>query len=301
MFVLDADSSSIHTHGMVYSPTDPSMLISVGEDGVKIWDLNKQALRRALKNTPRMNCLAISPNGKQLAGCQQHFGSQTKCNILTYTVPGGRTKETISTPFTYCNYIQYSPEGGMLAVSGTERRFHDGALRRWNLDTGKQRRAIEGHEGQIGVFGFSSDGRHLVTGGEDKLAHIWNHSSREQLATLKHPEKVWGACFSNDGSIVATVGGKNIFLWSVPKGKKLATLKGHSDTVFDLAISPDGEKLASASADKTVRFWSLSSKMEIAVYEWEVGELRNVAFSCDGMTAAVSSDSGKIVVWDVVD
>jgi hypothetical protein len=32
---------------------------------------------------------------------------------------------------------------------------------------------------------------------------------------------------------------------------------------------------------------------------WDIGRLRSVAFSPDGMLAAGAGDKGKIVVWDV--
>jgi WD40 repeat protein len=33
--------------------------------------------------------------------------------------------------------------------------------------------------------------------------------------------------------------------------------------------------------------------------KWGIGKLHSIAFSPDGTLAAVGSDSGKIVVWDV--
>ncbi|HEV2293407.1 MAG TPA: WD40 repeat domain-containing protein [Tepidisphaeraceae bacterium] len=52
-------------------------------------------------------------------------------------------------------------------------------------------------------------------------------------------------------------------VWNVENGLCVRELAGHSDTVFRMALSPDGDVLASASADGTVRFWSLSSGKEL--------------------------------------
>jgi WD40 repeat protein len=41
--------------------------------------------------------------------------------------------------------------------------------------------------------------------------------------------------------------------WDSATGKELWSLKGHADPVYDVAFSPNGQRLASASGDKTVK------------------------------------------------
>ncbi|MFM6754395.1 MAG: WD40 repeat domain-containing protein, partial [Dolichospermum sp.] len=40
-------------------------------------------------------------------------------------------------------------------------------------------------------------------------------------------------------------------------GELLQTLTGHSDSVWSLAYSPDGQTLASGSLDNTIKIWRL--------------------------------------------
>ena len=53
--------------------------------------------------------------------------------------------------------------------------------------------------------------------------------------------------------------------------------QGHSGWVSDIAFSPDGSTLASASHDKTVKIWSVESKEEGAKLEGHEGWVLGVA------------------------
>jgi WD40 repeat protein len=66
-----------------------------------------------------------------------------------------------------------------------------------------------------------------------------------------------------------------------------------------LAFHPSGRYLAATSNDATVKLYDTSTWKVAQSFNWEIGRLRSVAFSPDGMLAAAGGDKGKIVVWDV--
>jgi WD40 repeat protein len=67
-----------------------------------------------------------------------------------------------------------------------------------------------------------------------------------------------------------------------------------------LAVSHDGNLLASAGEDRTIRLWDLkASGKQIRAIDGHAEPIRSVAFSPDGRTLASSSDDKTIKLWDI--
>ncbi|KAA3662995.1 MAG: hypothetical protein DWQ04_11865, partial [Chloroflexi bacterium] len=78
------------------------------------------------------------------------------------------------------------------------------------------------------------------------------------------------------------------------------TLSGHEDWVRSVAFSPDGQTLASGSADGTVRLWDLSHPgAEPVVLSGHASSVGSVAFSPDGQTLASGGEDQKVRLWDL--
>jgi len=76
-----------------------------------------------------------------------------------------------------------------------------------------------------------------------------------------------------------------------------ARLREPGATVLQMTFSPDGRRLATANADKTVRVWDVESGREVGTLQHDAAVL-SVAYSPDGRWLASGGDDGKVRVWD---
>ncbi|MGW8250937.1 MAG: WD40 repeat domain-containing protein, partial [Anaerolineales bacterium] len=76
------------------------------------------------------------------------------------------------------------------------------------------------------------------------------------------------------------------------------TLRGHSSDVWDLAYSPDGGQLASASLDGTAKLWDAESGVEIFTLGGHQKALRAIAYNPDGSQLATADEEGVVILWD---
>jgi hypothetical protein len=76
-------------------------------------------------------------------------------------------------------------------------------------------------------------------------------------------------------------------------------LTGHTYPVEKVAFSPDGELLASASDDGTVRFWDVGSEKSHGQPLTHTAPVWDVAFSPDGKLLATASADETVQLWDV--
>jgi WD40 repeat protein len=103
---------------------------------------------------------------------------------------------------------------------------------------------------------------------------------------------------SGDGSRVAVLAGPQVRVWQVSTGTELATLTDGRRLFAGLAFSADNRYLGVVHQD-AVSLYDTTSWTVARTYAWKVGTLRSLAFSPDGATAAVGSDKGKVVVFDL--
>lgn len=178
---------------------------------------------------------------------------------------------------------------------------------------------IQAHNGSIWSIKFSLDGKYLASAGEDCVIHVWQVVEAEKRGELllDRPELLLLA--NSNGSPEPTtmsprrrgrssVSRKSLSLENiyVPDSvfglsdKPFCSFHGHLDDVLDLAWSKS-QDLLSASMDKTVRLWSLSTHTCLKVFSHS-DYVTCIQFNpVDDRYFISGSLDAKVCVWSIPD
>jgi eukaryotic-like serine/threonine-protein kinase len=86
-----------------------------------------------------------------------------------------------------------------------------------------------------------------------------------------------------------------------PLGTTFLTYHGHSGAVYALSLSPNGQYMASASADTTVRVWNIATGETLYTYHGHAGLLNSVfsvGWASNGSHIASGGADKTVQVWE---
>jgi len=209
-----------------------------------------------------INSLAFLPNSAILAagdwdGWVRFHGPDTMANGRSLMQP----------PFKYPGRIwtlAVSPDGSTLAVGGDA-----STIQIYDLATRQLKATLEGHHHAIESLDFSPDVKLLASAGGTTV-RLWDTATWKESGHIQHFPEMLCVRFSPDGKLLAVSDGETnlphyqvlptqIILWDVAAQAEVRRLRGHTNTIWALAFSPDGKTLASGSMDQTVKFWDTAS------------------------------------------
>jgi WD40 repeat protein len=162
---------------------------------------------------------------------------------------------------TYITDIDFSPDGQIVASSGT-----DNTIKLWDATNGSLIRTLSGHTDDISTIDFSPDGQLIASGANgfddpgEAAIKIWQVSDGQLLQTLDgYDTSVFAVDFSSDGQYLISSGrdgySPNIHLkikiWRLSDGM-LSIEYDESATAYDIKFSPNGQFFCFGSPYKEV-------------------------------------------------
>lgn len=243
---------------------DGTEIASGSFDGtIKIWNLKTGELIQTLTGHSDageiISSIAISPDGKTLVSSSNSYGG----TIKVWDLSTGFLLYTLKAQGVGVSVVAISPDSQLLASGG-----EDGSIKLWNLELGQSLGTFSGHFGRVFSVAFSGNGELFASGGEDGSIHLWNLKKIKGIVSFNNLE---------------------------PDRRLL----GHLNTIHSVAFSPDSQRLASGSADKTIKVWNLKTGKAIASLAGNSGTMLSVAISPNGEILAGGSLLGRIKLWNL--
>lgn len=183
----------------------------------------------------------------------------------------------------------------------------DMTIASWNVETGERIRRHTGHEEVINCLDVSKRGEEiLVSGSDDCSISIWDPRQKLALDYIQTQMPVTAVALAEAGNELYSGAIDNeIKVWDLRMKKTVYTLKGHTDTISSLAVSPDSQSLLSFSHDSTLRTWDIRpfapNDRQVKVFDGaQVGLEKNLIRACwdaDGKRVATGGGDGTVTVW----
>ncbi|MBW4582409.1 MAG: WD40 repeat domain-containing protein [Tildeniella nuda ZEHNDER 1965/U140] len=310
---LRGESKSIFS--IAFSP-DGTFVASGGDRGrITIWDLATGRSIHILEvASDQVDAVAFSPNGQVLAS---HHRIGDIVNGRRFTQLWNLTTGKVISILEQGN----PPFGSQsFAFSADSKQFvgidRSGKLTLIEVTTGATIRTVKPDRA---VYAISSnfDSKTLTYATFNTVRQL-NFTTGKDIRLAKMQDLVLSSALSADGkwlalarSVDAEASNRGKFpqaieLWDVStqtKGKKIRTLKGNDDWLDSLAFSPDGQTLASASADGMIKLWRVTigeAMQPLQGHQSRMISSLSVAFSPDGkLLASGSRVDGTIKLWRV--
>jgi WD40 repeat protein len=266
------------------------------------------------ESSPHQVCFWSIPEGNFM------FRLQEQERYILPVYPGNEQTE----PYDRIMSEDVSPDGRWV-VTGSQ----NGKVKLWNTRTGLMEKElgvltwtnhnlIENPAGAgsgeknsyVNPVMFSSDGmmvvaaENLTTYGQSGQIHIYQMPDGKEKSVFTGEtvgDESIGLAFSPDNREIVFGGFADgrVEVHSVSDGKLVLTLSGHTALVNQTRYSPDGNWIATASDDHTIRLWNAKNGEMVRILNGHTARVNQIIFSPDSQWLISGADDNSIRRWQI--
>jgi WD40 repeat protein len=278
-------------------------------DGVKLWGIDGRLEEQVTSQV-------LLEESSELLGDRQDTNIDTQIVAVTFTPDGrymltgsmngelklwslgepGKSKtQLVKTMLGHQGSIfsvAVSPDQKIIA-SGS----NDQTIKLWDMQ-GNLLKTIPTSQEMIWRLAFSHDGQLLVSSGGDVQVKLWNRDG-QLLRTFAHEGVVWGLAFHPDEKILITSSRDDqLRFWNYLDGSLVQAIPSFSNGLTRLATSPNGNLIATAGVDNTVKLWNPDGNL-LAILPGHKGMVLSLAFANNNKFLISGGDDGLLIIWDL--
>lgn len=279
--------------GIAFAPDGKALATMSRGHVVCLWEIPGGKLLRKLdgKEAPlRAEApLAFSPTGNTLVSAGRD-GQVRVWDVLN----GNKIRDIPTDDDDFLQKLVFARDGKSFASAGSAKNV---IVR--DLASGKEIRRFE-KAGSIfataaSSLAFAPAGKTILFANSDSVLCEWDLGTGK---VLRHFRRGYMPIFSTDGTTMAVTHWFSTIVWDFAKGTERFAPAGHASAVVGMALSPDGQTVATVSSDG-FRLWDFPTGKPRGGLLGAPDHLR-IAFSPDGKTIATSGHDTNIRLWNAV-
>lgn len=267
-----------------FSPTQTTLAGLTNQGDVLVWDTNGRLQSQFSTPAPKGFSLAYAPNGQTLV---------TTGNdgfIRLWTLSGqlvGAWQAGLGEPVNQKSVIFISNE--KLATVG-----EDGILRLWTTQ-GQQINQWRVSLTPAYLVGASPSGETLLTLSEDNVIRLWTVNGLLQDELSGHERFVTSVEFNQQAqTLLSSDRSGRLFLWDFQPRDQV--WNAGQASVWHLNFSPQGDHLATAGKDGTIKLWELNGQLRRQI-QVSLQGINTLDFTPDGQNLVFGGDDGTVGIW----
>lgn len=249
-------SPDTYVSSVKWSQDGSYVSVGLGTGDVQIWDV-EEATRLRTMTGHESRVAAMSWNKATLS-----TGSRSGA-IFNHDVriAQHKTAELLSHTSEVCG-LEWRSDGAQLA-SGA----NDNLVNIWDARSlTAPKFSKTNHRAAVKALAWCPWQNNLLASGggsNDRQIHFWNTTTGARVNTVDAGSQVTGLKWSTGyRELVSTHGAPDnaMTVWSYPTLVKMAEIPAHETRVLQCAISPDGQTVATAAGDESLKFWRVFEK-----------------------------------------
>ncbi|WP_437854497.1 TIR domain-containing protein [Sorangium sp. So ce363] len=277
-----------------FSP-DGSYIASASEDWtVGVWDVRGGVMARLTGHTGPVSSVLWFDTSKG-----PRIVSTGMDGILLEWAPRLQRADSLIAAEHAPTRLAFSSDGHILATAGR-------TIKLWDVDSRREIKELRPEDGhRVARLAFLAKDTKLLSAEMENGVALWDPASVKVVQRWSYPGWVEAVAVAPDGRTIAWGGTASDGAWDSPahlfdlaSGFELAPLRGHVGKINDMAFSPDGNTLATACADGSVRLWDYRNARAIKTFRHD-DEVFAVTFSASGKHLATAVRDRTVQVWDV--
>jgi len=288
-----------YIYSAVFSPTGEKVLTASQDTTARIWNADGSGEAVVLRgHEGELSAAAFSPDGNRVLTAS---GDKT---ARVWNADGSGQANILRGHESSIGSAVYNKFGTKILTAS-----YDGTARVWNADGSGQPLVLRGHENAVPSAVYSPDGKKVLTASVDQTARVWNADGSGEAVVLRgHEGNVYSGVFSPDGKKVLTRTQDNTIavvqdntvarVWNADGSGQPIVLEGHENNVNSAVFSPNGERVLTASADKTVRIWNADGSGQAVVLRGHEASVESAVFSPDGKKVLTASADKTVRIWN---